>query len=39
LFHKLGFRPGEMGHRLASDGTPVLLINLYLNRGKVACDE
>ncbi len=39
LFHKLGFRPGEMGHRLAADGTPVLLINLYLNRGKVACDD
>jgi GNAT superfamily N-acetyltransferase len=39
LFHKLGFRPGEMGHRLTSGGTPVLLINLYLNRGKVACND
>lgn len=30
LYHKLGFRPGEMEQRVTSDGTPVLLVNLYL---------
>ena len=39
LYHKLGFRPGEMEQRLTSDGTPVLLVNLYLHRGKVDCSE
>lgn len=39
LYHKLGFRPGEMEQRLTADGTPVLLVNLYLHRGKVDCSE
>ena len=39
MYHKLGFRPGEMQQRLTSDGTPVLLVNLYLHRGKVDCGE
>ena len=39
LYHKLGFRPGEMEQRVTSDGTPVLLVNLYLHRGKVVCDD
>ena len=39
MYHKLGFRPGEMQQRLTSDGTPVLLVNLYLHRGKVDCAE
>ena len=37
MYHKLGFRPGEMEQRLTADGTPVLLVNLYLHRGKVNC--
>ncbi len=39
MYHKLGFRPGEMQQRLTADGTPVLLVNLYLHRGKVSCDD
>ncbi len=39
LYHKLGFRPGEMEQRVTSDGTPVLLVNLYFHRGKVSCAE
>ena len=39
LYHKLGFRPGEMAQRVTSDGTPVLLVNLYLHRGKIACND
>ena len=39
LFHKLGFRPGEMEQHVKSDGVPVLLVNLYLYRGKVDCGE
>lgn len=37
MYHKLGFRPGEMEQRLGGDGIPVLLVNLYLYRGKVEC--
>lgn len=37
MYHKLGFRPGEMEQRLTAEGTPVLLVNLYLHRGKVDC--
>ncbi len=39
LYHKLGFRPGEMEQRLTADGTPVLLVNLYLHRGKLSCAD
>jgi ribosomal protein S18 acetylase RimI-like enzyme len=35
MYHKLGFKPAGMEQRLTADGTPVLLVNLYLNRGKV----
>lgn len=38
MYHKLGFRPGEMEQRLGLDGIPVLLVNLYLHRGKVECN-
>jgi ribosomal protein S18 acetylase RimI-like enzyme len=37
LYHKLGFRPADMEHRSTADGTPVLLVNLYLHRKKVDC--
>lgn len=37
LYHKLGFRPADMEQRLTADGTPVLLVNLYLHRKKVDC--
>ena len=39
LYHKLGFRPGEMEQRLTADGTPVLLVNLYQHRGKIVCGD
>ena len=39
LYHGLGFKPGEMEQRVTADGTPVLLVNLYLHRRKVSCDE
>lgn len=32
LYHKLGFRPAEMGQRLGPDGEPVLLIHMHLGR-------
>ena len=38
LLHAMGFRPGEMAQRLGPDGVPVLLVNLYYERSKVACD-
>lgn len=34
MYHRLGFKPGEMEQRVTSDSTPVLLVNLYLHRGK-----
>lgn len=30
LFHKMGFRPADMGQRLGPDGDPVLVIHLHL---------
>jgi ribosomal protein S18 acetylase RimI-like enzyme len=30
LYHKLGFRPADMGQRLGPDGDPVLVIHLHL---------
>jgi len=30
LFHKLGFRPADMGQRLGPDGEPLLLIHMHL---------
>lgn len=30
LFHKLGFRPADMGQRLGPDGDPLLLIHMHL---------
>ena len=30
LFHKIGFRPAQMGQRLGPDGEPFLLIHLHL---------
>jgi RimJ/RimL family protein N-acetyltransferase len=39
LYHRLGFKPGEMEHRVTSDSTPVLLVNLYFHRGKVSCTD
>jgi ribosomal protein S18 acetylase RimI-like enzyme len=30
LFHKLGFRPASLGHRLGPDNDPVLMIHLHL---------
>lgn len=39
LYHRLGFKPGEMEQRVMSDSTPVLLVNLYYHRGKVSCAE
>lgn len=30
LFHKMGFRPADMGQRLGPDGEPVLLIHMHL---------
>jgi GNAT superfamily N-acetyltransferase len=29
LFHKMGFRPADMGQRLGPDGVPVLLIHMH----------
>lgn len=34
LYHRLGFRPADLEQRVTADGTPVLLVNLYLHRGK-----
>jgi ribosomal protein S18 acetylase RimI-like enzyme len=34
MYHRLGFKPGEMEQRVTSDSTPVLLVNLYFHRGK-----
>ncbi len=39
MYHGLGFKPADMEQRLTADGTPVLLVNLYLHRGKVSCSE
>ncbi|MGD8845606.1 MAG: GNAT family N-acetyltransferase [Desulfobacteraceae bacterium] len=39
LYHGLGFKPGEMEQRATADGTAVLLVNLYLHRRKVSCDD
>lgn len=30
LFHKLGFRPADMGQRLGPDGDPFLVIHMHL---------
>jgi ribosomal protein S18 acetylase RimI-like enzyme len=30
LYHKLGFRPADMGQRLGLDGDPVLVIHMHL---------
>jgi ribosomal protein S18 acetylase RimI-like enzyme len=37
MYHRLGFKPGEMEQRVTSDSTPVLLVNLYFHRGKAGC--
>ena len=37
MYHGLGFKPADMEQRLTADGTPVLLVNLYLHQGKVNC--
>jgi ribosomal protein S18 acetylase RimI-like enzyme len=39
MYYKLGFKPADMEQRLTADGTPLLLVNLYLHRGKVSCNE
>jgi len=31
LFHKIGFRPADMGQRLGMDGDPILLIHMHLS--------
>jgi ribosomal protein S18 acetylase RimI-like enzyme len=31
LFHKIGFRPADMGQRLGLDGDPILLIHMHLS--------
>ena len=38
LFHKLGFRPSDLEQKLTSDGTPLLVVNLYLNRKNACCE-
>ena len=31
LYHKMGFRPADMGQRLGPDGDPVLMIHMHLS--------